>query len=174
MFTKLLKWLGLTAVWYLIRSAISSAYADGDAVNFSGCEVEVDLTPAASAYANIDSWSTDVTCDPRTVPTTEINTFTHPSAIVFTGKPAPMNVTVTIVFTQDSTDPFVNLFNVTQGAAMDLRWGPAGAGSGGLAFTTTGGKFTSMGIPSGSADGSTASVVPFVVRAGGVSMGTIA
>jgi hypothetical protein len=174
MFYNLLKWLGLTAVWYLIRNAISGAYADGDAINFANCEVEVDLTPASSSYANIDSWATEVACDPRVVNTTEINTFTHPSAIVFTGKPQPMNVTITILFTEGSTDPFVNLFNTTQGAAMDARWGPAGAGSGGRAFTTTGGKFTSLGMPQGTATDASATVVPFIVRAGGVSMGTIA
>lgn len=173
MLLKILKLLGLSAVWYLTRSVISGTRAAGDEVSFNDCEVELDLTPASSSYANIDSWSTNLTCDPRAVASSEIYTFTG-DPIVYTGNQTPMNVTIEIVYTEGSTDPFVNLFNLTQGVALDARWGPAGAGSGGRAFTTTGGKFLSLGMPQGDAESGAPTVLPVIIRASNISMGTIA
>lgn len=153
--------------------AISGTYTDGDAISIKDCEVEVDLTPATSAFANIDSWASDITVGEETVPTTETYTFTHTGAIVFAGNQSPIDVTVTSVFTQGTTDPYQNIKNQTLGAATDVRWSPNGGASGDLQFTTSGGKLVSRGLPQGAADGSTATVFPFTVRCSSVAMGTI-
>ena len=153
--------------------AISGTYSDGDAINMADCEVEVDLTPASSSYANIDSWASEIAVGNEEVNSTETYTFTHTGPIIFTGNPSPIEVTVTCVYTEGTTDPYYNIKNQALGALTDVRWGPAGAGSGGNAFSTSGGRLIRRGLPQGAADGSTATVFPFMVRCSSVSLGTI-
>ncbi len=154
--------------------AISGTYSDGDAINFNDCEVEVDLTPSSSSFANIDSWAASIEVDPKTVQTTESYTFTHTGPIVFTGNPDPRNVTVTCVYTEGATDPFKNINDHTIGADFDVRFAPKGGATGDYQFTTSGGKLISVGSPQGAADGSTATTFTFVVRCSSISQGTIA
>ena len=153
--------------------AISGTYADGDAININDCEVEVDLTPASSSYANIDSWATEIAVTDESVESTEVYPFTHTGAIVFTGNPNPVEVTTTVVYTEDTTDPYQNIKNQTLGALTDVRWSPNGGASGDLQFTTSGGRLISRGLPQGAGDGSTATQFPFMVKASSVGMGTI-
>lgn len=154
--------------------SISGVYADGDAINMADCEVEVDLTPATSAFANIDSWTSAIAATPETVNTTETYTFTHTGPIIFAGNPGPIDVTCTVVFTEGATDPYSNIKAQSLSALTDVRWGPAGAGSGGISFTTGGGRLVSRTLPQGAADGSTATTFDFTVRAGSVATGVIA
>lgn len=154
--------------------AITGTYSDGDAINFNDCEVEVDLTPSSSAYANIDSWTSEIAVTDEEVDTTETYTFTHTGAIIFTGNVKPQDVTCTVVYTEDTTDPYQNIKGHTMGAAMDARWSPKGGSTGNLQFTTSGGKLVRRGYPQGAADGSTATTFPFTVRASSIAMGTIA
>lgn len=154
--------------------AISGTYADGDAIQINDCEVEVDLTPASSSYANIDSWASEIVVGDEQVATTETYTFTHTGPIIFAGNAQPIPVDVTYVYTEGTTDPYYNIKQQTLGSNMDVRWGPAGAGSGGNAFTTSGGVFIRRSLPQGAADGSTAVTVSFGLVCSSVSLGTIA
>ena len=154
--------------------AISGTYSDGDAIQMNDCEVEVDLTPSSSSFANIDSWASEITVSDEEVGTSETYTFTHTGPIIFAGNLGPVTVDVTYVYTEGTTDPYYNIKNHSIGTAFDVRWGPAGAGSGGNAFTTSGGLLVRRSLPQGAADGSTATVCSFGVRCSSVSLGTIA
>lgn len=147
--------------------AISGAYAAGDAISFKDCLVEVDLSPSAPSWADIDSWATEVAVSGEDVPTTEVYPF-EGSAIVFAGSKSPVELSVTIVYTEGSTDPFMNLrdlFEANDGPPVDVRFTPAGSASGNFRYTTSGGKLTACPPPVGSGDASSATVVTFVVRA---------
>jgi hypothetical protein len=154
--------------------AISGTYSDGDAIQMNNCEVEVDLTPASSSFANIDSWATEVVATDEQVNTAYAYTFTHTGPIVFAGNPQPVTVTVTCVYTEGTTDPYHNIKNKSLGSLVDTRWGPAGAGSGGKAFTTSGGVLKRRTLPQGNAEGTNPVVFSFDVECSSVSMGTIA
>lgn len=163
----------LIGLYYLIRNVISGAYADGDAISIQDCEVEVDLTPATSVFANIDSWSTNIQADPESVQTSEAYTFTHTGPIIYVGNPSPMNITVTFVYTEGATDPYQNFKNQAIGALTDFRWSPNGGASGDLQFTTSGGRLISRSLPVGPADGTTPTTIDTIVRCSSVAMGTI-
>lgn len=154
--------------------AISGTYSDGDAIQMNNCEVEVDLTPASSSFANVDSWATEITATDEQVNTSEAYTFTHTGPIVFAGNPQPVTVTTTCVYTEGTTDPYHNIKNASLGGLMDVRWGPAGVGSGGKAFTTSGGLLVRRSLPQGNAEGTNPVVFSWDVRCSSVSMGTIA
>jgi hypothetical protein len=152
--------------------AISGTYTAGDAISFGDCYVAVDLTPAASSYATIDSWSTEIQVSGEEVPTTQTYPFSG-NAIVFTGVKGPAEVRCTIVYTQDTTDPYYairTLFASASGPACDIKFAPAGSGTGNLLFTTSGGKLISAPVPSGAGDANSPNVVTFVIRADGISM----
>lgn len=147
--------------------AISGTYAANDAVSFKDCLVEVDLTPSSSSYADIDSWATEVTVSGEDVPTTEVYPF-EGSAIVFAGNKSPVEVQVTAVYTEGSTDPFQNIrdaFEASDGPDFDVRFTPAGSASGNFRFTTSGGKLTACPPPQGAGDAASAQIFTFVVRA---------
>lgn len=154
--------------------AISGTYSDGDAIQGNDCEVEIDLTPASSAFANIDSWSTTVVPNEKTAPSTDAYTFTHSGAISFYGNPAPRTVDITVVYTEGTTDPYVNLVNVAIGTAVDVRWSIAGGASGDYQNTTSGGKLDSFTPPQPAADGSTAMTFSFRIKAPSITHGVIA
>ena len=146
--------------------AISGTYAANDAVSFKDCMVEVDLT-AGGTFVPIDSWSTEVTVSGEDVPTTEVYPFAG-SSIVFAGNKSPVEVQVTSVYTEGSTDPFQNIrdrFEAADGPIIDVRFVPAGSASGNFRFTTSGGKLTACPPPQGAGDASSATVFTFVVRA---------
>jgi hypothetical protein len=146
--------------------AISGTYSANDAVSFKDCMVEVDLT-AGGTFVPIDSWATEVSVSGEDVPTTEVYPFAG-SAIVFAGNKSPVELQVTSVYTEGSTDPFQNIrdrFEAADGPIMDVRFVPAGSASGNFRFTTSGGKLTACPPPQGAGDASSAQVFTFVVRA---------
>jgi hypothetical protein len=145
---------------------ISSTYAAGDAISFADCLVEVDITDVGT-WADIDSWATEVTVSGEDVPTTETYPF-EGSAIVFVGTKSPVEVSVTAVYTEGSTDPFQNIrdrFEAGNGPAFEVRFSPGGSVTGGFRFTTAGGKLIACPPPVGTGDAASATTFTFVVRA---------
>jgi hypothetical protein len=154
--------------------AISGTYAAGDAISFKDCLVEVDITDVGT-WADIDSWATEVAVSGEDVPTTEVYPF-EGASIVFAGVKSPVEVQVTAVYTEGSTDPFQNIrdrFEAVDGPAFEVRFTPAGSASGNFRFTTAGGKLTACPPPQGSGDASSATVFTFVVRADSLTRDTI-
>ena len=146
--------------------AISGAYVANDAISFKDCLVETDLV-ADGTWADIDSWSTEVAVSGEDVPTTQVYPF-EGSAIVFAGNKSPVEVSVTSVYTEGSTDPFQNIrdaFEAGDGPTFDVRFIPGGSASGNFRFTTSGGKLTACPPPVGAGDASSATVFTFVVTA---------
>lgn len=154
--------------------AISGTYTAGDAISFKDCFVEVDINDNGT-WADIDSWATEVQVSGEDVPTTETYPF-EGSAIVFTGVKSPAEVQVTAVYTEGTDDPFHNIrdrFENNDGPAFEVRFAPAGSGSGNKIFTTAGGKLIACPLPQGAGDASSATVFTFVVRADSISQGTM-
>jgi hypothetical protein len=152
--------------------AISGTYADGDAVSFNDCIVEVDLTPAASSWANIDSWATNVQVSGGAVPSTDSYTFTHTGAITFVGNRAPYEVTIECVYTETATDPFTEInaaFNASPGVLFDARWVPGGTATTNQRYATSGGRLMMVSQPQGAADGSNAIVFEFMIKCAGIT-----
>ena len=154
--------------------AISGTFTAGDAISYADAMVEVDLT-AGGTFVPVDSWSTEVTVSGEDVPTTEVHPYAG-SAIVFVGTKSSVEVSVTAVYTEGSTDPFQNIrdrFEAASGPAMNVRFVPAGSASGNFRFTTSGGKLTACPPATGAGDASSATVFTFVVRANSLARDAI-
>jgi hypothetical protein len=146
--------------------AISGTYDTNDAVSFKDAMVEVDLT-AGGTFVPIDSWATEVSVSGEDVPTAEAYPFAG-SPIVFAGNKSPVEVTITVIYTEGSLDPFKNIrdrFEAADGPIIEVRFVPAGSASGNYRFTTSGGKLIACPPPQGAGDAASAQVFTFVVRA---------
>jgi len=146
--------------------AISGTFAAGDSISFADAMVEVDLT-AGGTFVAIDSWATEVTISGEDIPTTETYPFSG-SAIVYVGTKSPVELTITAVYTEGSTDPFQNIrdrFEAANGPVMDVRFCPAGSASGNFRFTTSGGKLIACPPAVGAGSANSATVFTFTVRA---------
>ena len=146
--------------------AISSTYSAGDAISFGDCLVEVELTGADSAWADIDSWATEVSVNPGTVPFQDTYPF-EGSAITFAGSRGSDEVTVTVGYTEGATDPFVNIFDrfaAASGPTFGVRWVPQGSASGNYRFEITAGKLTGCSLPQGGGDSASATTFTFTVQ----------
>ena len=155
--------------------AISGTFAAGDAVSFADAMVEVDLT-AGGTFVPVDSSATQVDVSGEDVPTTETYPFSG-SAVVFVGTKSPVELTITALYTEGSTDPFVNIrdrFEAGNGPVMEVRFVPAGSASGNYRFTTSGGKLTACPPATGAGDASSATVFTFTVRANSLGRDAIA
>lgn len=153
---------------------ISGTYAAGDAITFGDCLVEVDPLDDTT-WADIDSWATEVTVSGAVVPSTETYPF-EGTAIVFVGTKSPVEVTVTAVYTEGSTDPFDIIrtrFEAANGPAFEVRFAPGGSVTGGKRFSTAGGKLMACPPPVGAGDASSATTFTFVVRADSLAMDDI-
>lgn len=154
--------------------AISGTFTSGDEVTFKDCKVEVDLTPSSSSFAGIDSWATEVAVSGGDTPITQVYPFTS-DVIVLPGNRTPYTVTVTVLYTEGSTDPFKNIndhYNNGPGDAFDVQWSPLGSGEGGYLFTTSGGKLTNVTLPQGSGDAATPTTFQFTVQCSSITQGT--
>ena len=152
--------------------AISGTYADGDAISFNDCIVEVDLTPSSSSWANIDSWATNITVSGGDTPSTDSYTFTHTGAITFVGNRAPYDVTIECVYTEGTTDPFTAInaaYNTSPGVLFDVRWVPAGTATTNQRYATSGGRLMHVSQPQGAADGSNAIIFDFMVKCSSIT-----
>jgi len=146
--------------------AISSTYVAGDAISFGDCLVMVELTGADAAWADIDSWATEVSVTPGTVPFNDVYPF-EGNAITFAGSRGSDEVTVTVVYTEGSTDPFVNIFDrfaSASGPDFGVRWVPAGSGAGNYQFEITTGKLIGCTLPQGGGDAASATTFTFTVQ----------
>lgn len=149
---------------------ISGTFAAGDEVSFNDAEVEVDIT-GSSSYVAIDSWATRVTPTIGRVPVNE--TYPLTSDVVLTVGNKPMDgVVVEVLFTEDSTDPFENIYDTWEanpGAPFSVRWTPSGS-AGGQIFTLEGGKLVNVTLPNIQGDGTSPAVFSFEVVGSAIAL----
>jgi hypothetical protein len=151
---------------------ITGTYTAGDAITMADCYAELDLTPSSSVWASIQSWHTDIAVSGEDIPTTSTKPFGNPP-IVFTGTKNPARVTITIVYTEGSTDPYRNLrtlFESGNDNPCDVRWQPSGSGTGVLLFTTSGGKLVACPPPTGSGEADSANVIQAIIDCDSIAM----
>lgn len=153
--------------------AITGTFAAGDEQTFNDVSVDIDLTPASSSFAAIESWMTNITISGGDTPSSTFNTYTTP--MVFTGEKNPYTINCEIVFTLGATDPFSTIYAAyvaAPGLLTDLRWSPPGGASGEMQFLTVGGKLLDCTIPSQGANDSGAVLFNIMVQCSTITLGT--
>lgn len=152
---------------------ISGTYAAGDEVIIRDGLIEVDLTPiSSSTFAEIVSWSNEITIDGGDVPTSQVFLFQADGPAIFDGNRNAWRITVSQLYTTGSTDPFQNIWKKHEDPdtnypsdlrAMNVRWSPQDTT--GDQFVTTGGKLVACTPPQGNADATTPALFTFTIEA---------
>ena len=154
--------------------AITGTRADGDAVTFKDCKVSIDQTPASSSFIDVSSWGTDVTTSGGDTPIGTMKTYSGPP-IVLPGEQNNYRVEATFVYTEGTTDPFVEIYDdyaASPGLAYDIRWSPSGGASGAVQYTTSGGRLTNCPVPTASAEAGGPAVFTIVIECSSITRGT--
>ena len=126
---------------------------------------------ATPAYVDISGASQSIDAVTATVTNGEAYTFVGNHAIITIGKQEPVEVTVNILYTEITTEPFLIVRQMfEEGDATQIKWLPAGAASGADQYETkTVGYITSMDYPPVDASSSGPVMVSFTVRAPGIT-----
>lgn len=125
--------------------AITGTRTAGNEQSMDDCYVAVDLTPATSSYADISTWGASVSVSGGEPANDTFHTFSG-SPIGSVGKAGPRRVDVTCVYTNISTDPFVQIYAATAGSLMDVKWSKSNT-AGERELKTVNGKFLHCTIP---------------------------
>jgi len=152
--------------------AITGAMVAADGISFTDPDIEIDQTPAASSFINVESWATDLTVSGGDVPITDFSTFVVP--LVFIGKQNPYTLVLQMAYTEAAvTNPFKDIFDdyiADPGKLYDLQWHPEGAATGNYIFTTTGGRLIDCSLPQGSSSGSDPTLFTITIQASSVAV----
>lgn len=152
--------------------AISGTRVVGSGQSVGDMLLEINL--AGAGWVAIDSWATRIEVTGGDIPFNEVRPFTG-GAEVFVGSKSSYNIEVEVLYTEGSTDPFVNIWDAYEASNdvdLEVRWSPKGAGAGGYRFTTSGGKLLNIELPDGAGDADEPNVLVFTVQAGSITRDT--
>lgn len=106
----------------------------------------------------------------------EVFTSDGDTPIITAGKRSMLEVAVTAVYTEGSSDvwpdAFIN-YDTDDGGAFYFRWAPAGSDSGNAQYTTSAGELINPGWPMGESDNPDALTVEIVLACASISKGVI-
>ena len=154
--------------------AITGTRAAGAAVTFKDCKVSVDQTPASSSFIDVSTWGTNVTVSGGDTPVNSVKTYSG-APIVLPGEINNYRVEAMFVYTETTTDPFVEIYDdyvASPGLAYDLRWSPSGGASGAVQFTTSGGRLVQCTVPTESAESGGPAVFTITIECSSITRGT--
>ena len=137
------------------------------------CKIE--YSTDGSNWNDISGYANSVEASGADVTSGEAYTFDGDYALIGVGKIEPVEITVSIVYTEVIADPF-NALRVAKHNRdqIYLRYAPMGGDAGEWQFTSDAGYITSMNDPSGEANSGDPLLVEFVLRTPKLTRSTIA
>ena len=143
--------------------AISGTMGSGEEVSFSDAVVSIDLGDSGT-YVAIPTWVTEVAPSGGDTPTSELPRLAGAS-LVGTGRKGARTLTVTCVYTEESTGVFENVYDAYEAGTLDcdIKWTKKGATTGDFEFETVEGKLTSCTLPAVSASSSDPGTFSFTI-----------
>jgi len=143
-----------------------------DGMSFKNCKLEISTD--GTNWTDISGFSNSIDIGGGGRQTGEAYTFDGDKAIIAIGKREPVEVTVSIVYTEGVTDPFETVYTAYEsGSTLYVRWSPAGGTSGDFQYTTDPGVVASCGYPKGEAGSGDPVLVEFTVKTASVTKSTV-
>lgn len=164
-------WLvGVAALRRLLTNTISGTMAEDDLIPMREAVVELDIG-GIGTWVPIESWAIMVEPTRGTVPTSEEKTL---DGLNHTGYGLAGNATVklTIFATNPSAAPLDNLYALTLGAAVDIRWSKSGTATENR-YYTDGGRLTECNPPGFDANSNQSSKFTATITAPDILMAAI-
>ena len=144
----------------------------------SGVANYVAISTDGSAWTDISGFASKVECDAQVRTSGETYTFDGDAALIAWGKKEPVEVTVTLVYTEVTTPPYATLytaFNTAGGGRLQVRWAVKGATVSNVQYSTgSDSKVSEMPWPAPDATSGDPIVVEFKVKTATITKGTYA
>jgi hypothetical protein len=127
----------------------------------------VSLSTNGTTWTDISGYTNLIEQGEMSRPTGTVYTYTGDKAIIKAGKLQPLDLSVTLVYSEDTTAPYgtvLTAFQTTGGATMYLKWSPKGGATGVKQYVTDAGIITKMNLPGGKSEGGDPVVVKFTLQ----------
>ncbi len=122
------------------------------AISLRDCDVEVSTN--GTTWTNISGAASSVEVSGGDRQTGDVYTFDGDTALLTYGKREPLEVTVKIVYSEGTAEPFEIVRAAYEaGTAFYVRWAPRGNVTGRARYTTAEGRVTSFTYPAGESNG---------------------
>lgn len=134
-----------------------------DALSMKDCSIEISIN--ASTWTDISGYTNRISPGGKTREAGEAHTFDGETPIVKGGKMGGIDVSATIVYTEDANSPWDDLNGyMDAGTPLYIRWSPKGGDATEFMITSGAGIITSLGMPGGESQSGDPVVVDFTVR----------
>lgn len=133
-------------------------------MTFRNCSVF--LTTNSASYTDVSGWGNEIKLSGGEREIAELRTFSGETPFIAAGKRTPVEIELTLMYTEGSTDPFEvvrTAYETATPTPVYIRWSPRGLEStttGEFVYTTDAVYVTGMPYPQGPADGSTIITFP--------------
>lgn len=144
----------------------------------SAKDLSVAYTTDGTNFTDFSGYAGTVTIEGGDHMTSEFYTFDGSLPIITLGKIEPMTITVTVLYDETGTGPYLTLLPYwLAGSSVGLRWSPKGLISGTTSeyvYTTTfaNSKIQSLGYPGGEASSAEPITLDMILRVGSISTST--
>lgn len=143
------------------------------AETMKNCKLETSAN--GTSWTDISSSANSVTVDGGERMTEDLYTFGVDVATLTTGPREPLEVTVRLVYSEGSSDPFETVRAAYEaGSSFYVRWSPKGGATGEFQYTTDAGVVTSFTYPGGESGSAEAIMCEFVLRTPKVTKSAVA
>jgi hypothetical protein len=142
-----------------------------------GGGAKVEISTDGTSYTDISGHATQVSGTTQNRATGEVYTFDGDTAIITGGKLQPLDVTVSTVYTETTTDAFtvaMTEFQTAGGDPLYVRWSPDGGDGGDFQFATGACEITSFDFPEVASDNAGPVLTSFTVRAPSITKSNVA
>ena len=137
-------------------------------------DAKVEVSSNGTTYTDISGFANEVTVSGGERMSGEVYTVDGDTALVGIGKRQPVDIAVSVVYTEGTGDPFETLRAAYEaGSTYYVRWSPRGGQTGEFQFTASG-PVTAFEYPDGEAGSGDPITVSFTVRAAGITKSTVA
>lgn len=143
-----------------------------DAISMANAKVEVSTD--GSTYTDISGFAAQVEVSGGDRQAGDSYTYDGDTAIITIGKREPIDITVNVVYTEGSSDPFEAVrAQYEAGSDLYVRWSPKGGSTGDKQYTANG-PVTSFAYPAGEAGSGDAVLCQFTVHVASISVSAVA
>lgn len=137
-------------------------------------DAKIETSTNGTTWTDISGFATSVDLDGGDRQTSEAYTFDGDTAIITKGKREPIEVTVSIVYSEGVSDPQASVVSAYEaGTDLYVRWTPKGATTGNKNYTGKG-TVTTNPYPKGEADGGDTLLTEFTLITPAITVGTAA
>jgi len=143
-------------------------------MSWNDSQVEYSLN--GSTWTDISGWENTLAVAGGDRAIGEFFTSDGDTPIITAGKRSALRVTVSVLYTEGTGDPFEAVrteFQTAGGDPFYIRWSPGGGDSGDSRFATGAGEIESLAWPQGDAASGDALAIEFVVAVAEITKSTI-